>query len=176
MKPAYDRARSFSGGVASVTVLEGPSKAHHQFFIDRNGKSVFDLIDFKGSTLRILSSAAYLNRKFEIEFKIKAYPADRFSEGLACVGIGGARTRDKQYGFINKRGKFVIKPTPDMADCGGFSDGVVITSRENATYEFLDKAGKIIGRTKLYSPTPFHEGLSRAGLADLNPWAKNKRQ
>lgn len=59
-----------------------------------------------------------------------------FSEGLAAV------YKDKKYGYINKKGKYVIEP--QYADAGDFSEGIAVVQTEDGEWNFIDQTGAVV--------------------------------
>lgn len=60
--------------------------------------------------------------------------ASRFSEGLACVGNGGA------FGYIDKSGQYVIPPK--FADAQAFSEGLAWVKTFDGKAGWIDKTGR----------------------------------
>lgn len=58
-----------------------------------------------------------------------------YSEGLACV-----RTKSGKYGYIDKKGKMVIKAKYD--DAYSFSDGLAKVRHGNKV-QYINQAGKV---------------------------------
>jgi hypothetical protein len=114
--------------------------------------------------------AVYVDSKGTAQFKIKAYPAEHFSEGLAKVGTGGANTMMKKYGFIDRHGKFVIDPTAQDVAFDEFSDGVMLFRSEvSFQCDLIDTSGKKIATTAYACRAPFHEGLALVGISTAPP-------
>ena len=69
-------------------------------------------------------------------------PCDKlhgFSHGLAPVKVDG------KFGYIDKKGRMVIRPQFDEAD--PFTENYVATVRMNKKYGAIDITGRLIGRT-----------------------------
>ncbi|PKL46142.1 MAG: hypothetical protein CVV42_17440 [Candidatus Riflebacteria bacterium HGW-Riflebacteria-2] len=129
----FRRARSFSDGLAYVETI---AKGKRQF-IDKSGKAVIEL---SGTMI----------------------PQD-FSEGLAAVQVWEKSRSGTLVGFIDPKGKFVIKPRFHAAK--GFSEGlapVKFTRDHNSnSWGFIDKNGTEVFPAKFLDATPFHGGLAR---------------
>lgn len=128
INPIYDFATNFSDGLAAVKV-QGKWG-----YIDKNGKFVIepkfatkiDDITFRYLLFSEIPEFIYLQSKF-FDFI--------FSDGIAVVST------ENKYGYINKKGKFIIEPQFDYAT--KFSDGLaaVIIGKELG---YIDRNGKII--------------------------------
>lgn len=68
--------------------------------------------------------------------KPQYYIANSFSEGLAAV------YKDKKYGYINKKGKYVIEP--QYVDAGDFSEGIAVVQTEDGEWNFIDQTGAVV--------------------------------
>ncbi|MEK7432210.1 MAG: WG repeat-containing protein [Cyanobacteriota bacterium] len=87
-----------------------------------------------------------------------------FSEGLAVI-----KNKSGRYGFINKEGKFVIKPIFVFAK--DFKEGLAPVHIENKSggnnkLGFIDKNGKFVIEPKYEYSYDFNEGLVPVGLND----------
>ncbi len=92
-------------------------------------------------------------RKIELQFK----EAFSFRNGLARVGEGSPI----KYGFINKRGSFVIHPDLKYARDYSEEKAFVQYSEDNSNYYcYLDNTGKPVLFCKWSFADDFHEGLS----------------
>ena len=83
--------------------------------------------------------------------------AERFSEGLAAVGVDGG------YGFIDETGTLVI-PTEytDVFPC--FSNGVTMVSADGTTWGIIDKTGNAVTDFVFDKGSAFNnEGYAYAG-------------
>ncbi len=97
--------------------------------------------------------------------------ADVFSEGLACVKLGGGAPGPfddprpwspfnggggGRYGYINSEGKFIINPQFD--DAGTFSGGLAAVKLGH--WGFIDKTGKVVINPQFDEAGSFSEGLA----------------
>ncbi len=102
---------------------------------------------------------SYINEEFKTVFTLKdAEMAGVFSDGLARF-----QTMDGKWGFVNKTGEIVIKPSYDYAE--SFSDGLALVANESGKgiiAGFIDKSGnKVIPMSLVFQNLhSFHEGLA----------------
>ncbi len=172
IEPKFDWASSFSGGLACVYVNRKYG------FINKNGVIVIkptftDAGDFSEglayvkiggrvrehsfgmqliTTTRKDTNFGYINKTGRIIFKIKAYNAYSFSEGLARIEIGG------NYGFIDKTGRIVIEPK--YSGQSEFSEGLKFVNLEEGEIGFIDKTGKIVLKPEFALADDFKNGLA----------------
>ena len=81
-----------------------------------------------------------------------------FSEGLAWVML------DKQSGYVDKRGNWVIKLPPTATGWRRFSEGLAPV-RINDKWGYIDRAGKIVIEPKWYDADPFNHGLAKVAVS-----------
>ncbi|WP_066229064.1 WG repeat-containing protein [Metabacillus fastidiosus] len=83
--------------------------------------------------------------------------ASSFSEGLASVEING------KDGFIDKKGKMVIKPQYGQAM--GFSEGLSgVEIKGTYLWGFIDKKGKMVIKPQYHNVSSFSEGMAQVFL------------
>lgn len=138
IEPQYEVANCFSEGLAVV------AKNNEVFLINRTGQTIF-------------SRNMY-------ELQLRVYENARFSEGL----IAAYDCRLSKYGFMDKTGKFVIKPKFDEASL--FSEGLArVTAMEDDEEKvgFIDHRGQFVIPPTLNTDadfdrnsTDFSEGLA----------------
>lgn len=139
--PIYDEVLPFTNGFAAVR--------HGKFwgFIDKTGKEIIPL-QFKSAT--------------------------SFSkEGLACVGAAPnhevLNEEDVQameyesdlnvfYGYIDKKGKWVIQP--QFTKAGSFCEGLAVASTNYSKLGYIDKTGKFIIAPKYDVANDFQYGFA----------------
>ena len=78
-----------------------------------------------------------------------------FADGLAAVSNGGPN-----WGYIDKTGKFVIKPQPRFGE--DFVDGLAVVNNGTSA-SFIDKEGKYIIRTHYKYARSFANGFAPVG-------------
>ena len=140
--PRFDRISNFCEGLACINIggyYVEPLDEHHSEFI----KGRYYFIDKSGKTV--------------IKLKRKIKKAFSFSDGLALV-----KTK-KKWGFINKSGKFAIKPRFDLAHF--FTEGVAAV-KINKKWGFIDKTGNIIVEPIFDWARPFCEGFAAVQVGD----------
>jgi hypothetical protein len=188
IQPQYDHAYDFADGVAVVTVGSA------RYFIEPDGKVTgrcpfHDEVSFSegyagGHTkmgFRFVDRyGEYLDGTF-----VNGGP---FREGLAAVAVNtsppdrfkadpGKSGRDPnaiRYGFINKKGRLVIRP--EFLAVGAFSEGLAAvyvggvtrkcTGLAGGKWGFINKAGKIVISPQFEGVGDFSEGLAavRTGI------------
>ena len=114
-------AASFSEGLAAVDVKSKNNRDTLTGFIDRTGKFVIapkysDVDSFSDglAQFRLDGEWAYLNKQGEIALKTKFSQARDFVKGLAWVQEGHMNLKTfkgEKYGYIDKTGKVIWKPT-----------------------------------------------------------------
>lgn len=90
-----------------------------------------------------------------------ATQAAPFSEGFANVGFDG------KWGYIDKTGKYLIKPKFLYAD--KFSEGfaaIAVGPYGNEKYGYIDKTGKIVIPIKFDDAGAFSEGLAAIKIGE----------
>src|SRR5437870_4220692 len=104
-------------------------------YIDKSGKIVI---------------APQFDRGFVVEGNFKSV---EFSEGLAVANVKG------KWGFIDRTGAFVIKPTYLAA--WSFSEGIAEVRTPDGSSSYIDKTGKIIAASvSSMGGNPFCDGLA----------------
>ena len=91
--------------------------------------------------------------------------ASNFSEGLAAILIGDAKTG--KWGFIDKNIKFIINP--QFSGASNFSEGlaaVLIGDPETGTWGFIDKDGKMVINPQFSIASQFSDGLAAVLIGD----------
>ncbi len=139
IKPAFDKAGCFSGGLAPVKI--GGEKDPKSGFL-RGGK--WGYIDTTGT--------AIIKPRFE--------EAHAFSNGLAAASVTNPEGFHDNFGYIDKNGSFVIKPRFRVAR--RFTEGVAIVYDFDSDGKcfFIDKNGKKLTRQRFRYAWSFSEGLA----------------
>lgn len=154
----YDGIGNFSGGVTYAT------RNSKYGLIDKTGKVIVpfkygNIEDFSHGLARVIDTTdpnnhkhGYMDRtgKFIVPLSHNLYEF-WFSEGLAAVGIKDKVTDKYKVGFVDPKGKVVIKPKYGLMTMGPFhvfKDGFAIVSDSNhwsnAKFGIIDKTGKEI--------------------------------
>lgn len=158
IKPQYSQASSFSEGLARVAVggkWAGDLLVGEKWgYIDKTGKLVIpakyeydDHTDFsEGLALaKIGKKYGYIDKTGKVVIPPQYDSADKFSEGLAAVEVGGKEAHGQysggKWGFIDKTGTIVLAPQYDYQ--AEFSEGLAAVSIDGKL-GYIDKTGKIV--------------------------------
>lgn len=167
----YETAGYFYEGLAPVSI------AGQYFFIDKKGKKAFeksfaDAKIFSEGLAAVKSSNGwgFINTRGEIVVPCTFDWADDFSQGLACVMIGKYEDKSARYGYINKEGKFVIKPFLKFYDNqyfsapGKFSEGLAPCWLPNKLgFEvagYINQKGEVVIKPQFISAGRFVNNLA----------------
>ena len=140
--PVYDWLHH-SGDRTFYATLDGKVGEREKFYIDYAGTQVTPALS-------------------EFEGVAKNLAGDWGPEGLAPY----ANEKGK-WGWINKSGKWVIKPTFDRV--GGFSEGLAwacVGTDEQCTRGYVDVRGDFVIRPQFQSAFPFFEGLACVSIGN----------
>lgn len=131
----------------------------------------------------------YVSPQNEVVIPFQFADAEDFSEGLAMVGVNRGYYRTiwgdylphTYYGFIDKSGEFVIKPTfPNQTfnPGSGFKEGLAVMGVENEDnvypdyYGYIDKTGKWVIKPIYKKADDFVNGVAivqtRRGYGAIN--------
>lgn len=170
IKPQFNNAESFSEGLAAVQIgwrwgfinKAGAMVINPQFdrvepfseglaFAEGGGISAAFLLQED----KVFTSWGYIDTagKWVIRSRLHYYYSGRFSEGLtqAQRGTGGL------WGYVNRKGEFVIKP--QYTSAAPFSEGLAsVCEGNNCTY--IDTTGKVRIRLRSRLGGRFAEGLA----------------
>jgi hypothetical protein len=145
----------FSEGLAPVTVVDSnapPGFPGYMGYIDKTGALVitprFSLAwNFSGGLARVEvgGKMIYINKQGKTVFTIPhGLWADEFSEGLANVSIR-KDSQNEVWGYINRKGDFVIKPQFQIAK--PFYQGLASVFL-NGCPGYIDKSGRFVWKGK----------------------------
>ena len=185
----FDTAGYFYEGLAPV------SKVGQYFYIDKEGNKAFDR---KFEEAKIFSEGlaavknadgwGFINTRGDIAVPCSFTWADNFSQGLACVMTGKYEDKSALYGYINKEGKFIIKPFLKFYDNqyfsapGKFSEGLASAWLPNKLgFEvagYINKKGKIEIEPQYISAGKFVNNLApvtKPGSRNLRAGFTNKK-
>lgn len=157
IQPKYERARSFSGGLAAVR------QDGKWGFINQSGELIisfsFDLEDNEeirfSEGLAVVRYASppdpkyrgkygYIDQSGNLAIGPQFSSASPFSEGLAIISIERIDRRPKR-GYIDKEGEVIIQPQFTVAK--DFSEGlamVQVGEYGTAKVGYIDKTGKLV--------------------------------
>jgi len=149
-EPSY-----FSEGLAPVTLANStgvPAPPSYMGYIDKTGAFViapqFSLAwNFSGGLARVQvgGKMTYINKQGKTVFTIaNGGWADEFSEGLANVSIRKG-SGPETWGYINRKGDFVIKPQFQQAK--PFHQGLASVFL-NGYPGYIDKSGRFVWKGK----------------------------
>lgn len=137
VEPKYARAGSFSEGLACVCVHEGEQEMLPKYPLGKWG---------------------YISQTGTVAIAPAFEDAGNFHDGMALILVG----EQGLCGYINAKGETVI-PAKYIRGFD-FSDGLALV-REDTTWKYLDKAGKVVITSDGYLCANFHDG--RAMVAKL---------
>lgn len=121
---------------------------HLLFFVDKTGKELSpkysdigyfsdNLAVYMGKNKRNRSVYGFLDEKLKVSIKAKFSDVFSFADGLAGVKYHG------KWGFIDKSGKFIIKPKYRKKIFYQFREGLAVVPI-GKKFGYIDKSGKII--------------------------------
>lgn len=161
IEPIYEMAGRFSDGLMPVK-LPGDQWDYTWSYVDATGRKAineeffgansfvngraFVKVGFDEWALIDKSGKEVTNRHFDSND-----PWDVFAEGLTAVKI------KKKWGYIDRDGKFVIKPQFD--DASNFSEGLAAVQL-GCYYGFINKHGKLVIPATFESAWKFSNGLA----------------
>lgn len=141
----YDDAYPMSDGLAPVVKIQNGKNKYG--YIDRYGQSVIPIQydDAWGfvdgvALVKLGSKYNFIDKKGNLISELYFDYAFSFSEGLGCVYI-----EDKGFGYINKKGNFVIGPK--YTDGSTFVNGLAYVCDEKLE-GYINKQGKYIWSKK----------------------------
>ena len=149
----FEEPSSFSEGLAAVTLANNPEYPPNEMgYIDKTGAFViapqFSVAwKFSGGLARVEMGGKmlYINKQGKTVFTIaNGFWADEFSEGLANVSIR-KDSQNEVWGYINRKGDFVIKPQFQLAK--PFYNGLAQVFL-NGQEGYIDKSGKFVWKGK----------------------------
>ena len=162
IEPLFLSAGCFSEGLANIKDKNGKWG-----YIDMVGNYIipphFDgCSKFSDGLARVYSDSGstFIDMNGEIALKHRSYCYD-FCDGWARVSIG--RGNHEKYGFIDKTGKYVIKPFECHILAWHFTEGLAwfaIKTENGSRYGFINKLGQVVIEPKYKNASDFAEGLS----------------
>lgn len=163
IQPIYEMVNEMSDGLIAVKLSDVESKYSPSWiYINAEGKQAFDKRFYGAGSF--VNGRAFVKIGFD-EWAIIDTSGNKigerhfdsnvtwnaFSEGLTAV-----RVKNK-WGYVDRDGKFVIKPRFDDAD--NFFEGLA-TVKVGCFYGFIDKSGKFVIPPKFALAARFSEGFA----------------
>ncbi len=190
--PQFETATNFSEGLAAVAL-------HKKIgYIDPTGKMVISPRFVHGEPFHeglalvyttwgvnvlgraegwdLFRRAGYIDHtgKFVIEARLTEN-AESFSEGVAAFQPGVATPGNSKWGYLDKTGKWAIKPQFEIAT--DFSEGLaaveVLTGKEASQKEpthkwgYIEHSGNFAIRPQFFGAKPFRNGIARVYMWDM---------
>jgi WG containing repeat len=190
--PQFDTATKFSEGLAAVALHKKVG------YIDATGKMVISPQFVHGEPFHeglalvyttwginvfgrtegwdLFRRAGYIDHtgKFVIETRLTAN-AENFSEGVAAFQPGVATPGNAKWGYLDKTGKWAIKPQFKIAT--DFSEGLAAvelstrkeSSQKQPTYKwgYIDHSGNFVIPPQFLDAKPFRNGIARVSRWDM---------
>lgn len=164
IEPAFSRVNYFNDGVALV------GEQGDWGYIDKNGKIIIEIqyrwaTDFSEGLAQVLimpeengkkvMKTTFIDKKgneaISKKFDFNSSYESLFKDGITCVA------QDSKWGFIDKKGDFIINPAYEAAR--NFSEELAPVKKEGK-WGFINKEGKFIIEPSFESAFPFEEGLA----------------
>jgi len=191
--PQFDHVGTFSEGLAVVRLKKKFG------YIDTSGRLVIPLqfagaapfseglalvyttlgMNLLGKTegVWLFASAGYIDHSGKFVIKPRLVEnARKFSEGLAAFEPGASSWGTGKWGYLNRAGKWGIKPSFEIAT--DFSEGLAAVEvsvgkepgHKEPTYKwgYIDHTGKFAIPPQFYGAMPFSNGV-----ATVTDWNKN---
>ena len=167
----FANVRSFSEGLAGIQLKGESDRANLWGYIDAQGEIVIPARyywagDFSDGLAPVCFSKyppgewGYIDKSGRVVIDGKFESAASFSEGLAKVGVG-----KNNFGYIDKKGEYVIQPRPFMM-ANPFHDGLAairggeVRGQYYKGFGFMDKAGKVVIAEEFGYALDFSGGLA----------------
>jgi len=166
--PKYDLAHEFSNSLALVYIIDDKE---YYGYINKDGKEVIPLLyhyatDFSDGIAIV--NKKIIDTKGKTVSEINAESFYEFKNGYARVDMLASNQNDMipyfRWGFINSKGKIVIKP--QFFDAQDFSEGFAAVKNENEKWGFIDEKGKLIIDYQFDEVLDFSEGLAPVKVDD----------
>lgn len=132
-----------------IRSLVGYEKDGEIIFEDRSG-NVYDRESMELASMN--HRCGYVNADRQVVIGFDFDMALPFSEGIACVAVGGT------YGFIDKLGAWIAPPVYE--DAGDFKEGLAKV-RKNGKWGYLNKNGEVVIDFLYEQAFDFNEGYAK---------------
>lgn len=152
----YDRARSFSEGLAAVCRDQkyGYINKAGEVVIDFQYKEAYDFKDGLACVMNDSGLCGYINPSGDVDIDFQFESKSNFSEGRAAV-----RRQDGMYGYIDKKGELVIPYK--YSGVQSFSDGLALVwnyDDDKTNYKYIDKDGNEVITPDCTEASSFYNG------------------
>lgn len=154
IQPKYDKVNKFADGMALVSRYDSYMKRTEYGYVDKTGKvaiplsSRWGVLNYiphnfsEGLALVWIEGWTYIDKTGKaINSPYNMGDGKDFSEGLAAVSEYNNGLGKKQWGFIDKTGKYVIASQYDEAE--SFTNGKAKVKKGTQEF-FIDKTGNMI--------------------------------
>ena len=128
-----------------IYTQEGSGDYNYNYYSFKEGMSRFSKTKYEnvsGVDHLVLTeeTIGFIDKAGRCVISPQFHDASDFSEGLACVRIGGKYGKGR-YGFVDKNGSYVINPQYDYAESfrGGIAPVVI-----NNQFQYINKKGEIV--------------------------------
>ena len=165
----YEDARDFHEGLSWVRDYDDDDDYDYCIYIDKDGNEVFtdayacsddEPNDFSEGLIAVyIEDDEFLGCVNQDGERVLEIDTDEFcSIGEFHEGLALVTDEYDEYGYIDKKGRLVIKCKYDDAE--PFCDGLACV-QENGKWGFIDKSGKKVIPCKYEKAENFHNGLAR---------------
>ena len=164
IEPVFSKVNYFNDGVALV------GEQGDWGYIDKNGKTIIEIqyrwaTDFQDGLAQVMvrveengkktMKTTFIDKKgneaLSKKFDFNSSYESLFKDGITCIA------KDGKWGFIDKRGEFIIAPVYESAR--NFSDGFAPVKKEGK-WGFINKEGKFVIEPSFESVFPFQESIA----------------
>jgi hypothetical protein len=164
IEPAFSKVNYFKDGVALV------GEQGDWGYIDKNGKIIIEIqyrwaTDFSEDLAQVLIRSkengktvlqtTFIDKKGDIainkKFDFNSDVESLFKDGITCIA------KDNKWGFINKKGEFVIAPIYEATR--NFSQELAPVKKDGK-WGFINKEGKFVINPSFESSFPFKENFA----------------
>lgn len=185
----YNSASPFSEGLARVS-----NKTGKFGFINTKGEvvigfkydwahSVYDgWIYAETQSKKWGNVGGFINKtgKTMVPFRLNTPPVPlpeterhTFSEGLMAIPWKVTPFGNPKYGYVNKKGEFVIKPVLGYAT--PFKEGLAATTlKEYGSHGYINKKGVVVFKDNYYTASAFSEGRARVRKNEMMGFINTK--
>lgn len=170
VEPQFADAKSFSDGLAAVTVWDADGNTAWGFINHRGefaiGPRFGGVSSFSDGLAAAIEWAGtqhwgFIDTSGNTVIAPQFYGTHGFSDGLAAV-----MNADGQWGFIDRQGNIVI--APQFAEVRNFSEGFAAVkyierAGQSGHWGFIDTSGNMVIRPQFFGARSFSEGVAAVG-------------